>query len=87
MYLFADENNITGPLPTQLANLPKLKKISFCKYMLLIVVVNDELNNSHKIIDNNFLTGTIPSVYKILGNVTYLDLGMLIIWICRYFSL
>jgi len=85
IYLFADENKITGSLPTQLANLSKLKKISVCKFILLDIVVNDELDNSHKSIDNNLLTGTIPSIYEMLGHIFYLDLGMLIIGMCRYF--
>jgi len=41
--------------------------------------------NSHQSTDNNLLTGTIPQIYRMLGQVTYLNLGMLIIGICGYF--
>ena len=42
----------------------------------MCIFCNFTLWFSHKMIDNNLLTGPIPTVYGLLKNITLLDIGM-----------
>ena len=49
LYSTSDDNKITGSLPTALANLSTLKKISFCKCFVFNFFINFFLNQFSQI--------------------------------------